>query len=245
MIDIHCHFLPGIDDGPDTMDEAVSLARMAWKDGITHSILTPHIHPGRWENEKNSIRRHYENFRKALVDNAVPLAISFAAEVRLTDIIFQQLESQQLPFLGNDGEYELMLLEFPHGHIIPGSGQFTKWLLKRGVRPVIAHPERNKSVMRDMAVLDQFLEVGCLLQVTAGSLTGKFGAKAEEVALQLLDADRITFVATDAHNLDARPPVLSEAYKLVVERKGAEHARKLFEGNQRAMTIAAASVGSG
>jgi len=233
MIDIHCHFLPGIDDGPDSMDEALALALAAVADGITHSILTPHIHPGRWDNDAAGIHRAVDAYREALRADQVPLEIGFAAEVRLTDLIFSQLEAVKLPFLGEQDGFSLLLLEFPHGHLIPGSDRLVQWLLQRGVRPVLAHPERNKAIMRDPALIEPFVEAGCLLQVTAGSLTGHFGDKAERVALQLLDADQISFVATDAHNLRSRPPVMSEAYALVTARKGPAKAVQLFGANQR------------
>ena len=232
MIDIHCHFLPGIDDGPDTMAEAVALARVAVADGITHSIVTPHIHPGRWENDVNSIRASVAGFKQALQAEGVPLKISFAAEVRLTDFIFKQLELLHLPFMGTLAGYSLLLLEFPHGHLIPGTNQLTQWLMKKKIRPVLAHPERNKSIMRDPDLLKPLLQTGCLLQVTAGSLTGQFGSKAQKVALQLLEQDHISFVATDAHNIKARPPILSEAHALVSRLKGVQYADRLFAGNQ-------------
>lgn len=242
MIDIHCHFLPGIDDGPATMEEAVALAAAAVEDGITCSFVTPHIHPGRWENDAESIRTHVAAFRERLHAAGVPLDVRFAAEVRLTDFIFRQLELLQLPFLGTLDGYSLMLLEFPHGHIIPGSDQLVNWLMKQRIRSVIAHPERNKAVMRDPGLLQPFLKAGCLLQVTAGSLTGKFGEPAQKVALQLLEQDKISFVATDAHNIKHRPPVLSEAFMLVSGLKGRVVAEQLFGGNQRAFMTDAATA---
>jgi|Laugrespbdmm15sn_2_1035079.scaffolds.fasta_scaffold38915_2 protein-tyrosine phosphatase len=233
MIDIHCHFLPGIDDGPSTMDEAAALAQVALADGITYSIVTPHVHPGRWDNDAATIIQAVTDFRKELLARNIPLEIGFAAEVRLTDLIFGQLAALQLPFLGKVAGFSLLLLEFPHGQLIPGSNLLVDWLIKRGIRPVIAHPERNKAIMRDYMLLEPFVDAGCLLQVTAGSLTGAFGAAAETVALRLLDEDRITYVATDAHNMRARRPVLSEAFALVSARKGATTAARLFEDNQR------------
>ncbi|MES2606901.1 MAG: CpsB/CapC family capsule biosynthesis tyrosine phosphatase [Pseudomonadota bacterium] len=240
MIDIHCHFLPGIDDGPASMEEAVALARLAVEDGITCSFVTPHIHPGRWENETKTITRQVMLYREQLRLHQVQLDVRFAAEVRLTDFIFKQLELLQLPFLGVLDGFSLMLLEFPHGHLIPGSGQLVEWLVRQKIRPIIAHPERNKAVMRTPAALQPFLQAGCLLQVTAGSLTGLFGEGAQQVALQLLEQDQISFIATDAHNVKRRPPVLSEAFALVSKLKGQARAEQLFEGNQRAFMQPAA-----
>lgn len=233
MIDIHCHLLPGLDDGAATLDDALALARVAVADGITCSVLTPHIHPGRWENEAKGISRATEAFALALEQNDIPLQLRFAAEVRLTDLIFGQLEAQALPFLGvHEGE-SLLLLEFPHGQLIPGSDQLVNWLRRRAIRPVLAHPERNKSIMRNPELLQPFVAAGCLLQVTATSLTGGFGEAAERVALRLLDAGQITFVASDGHNLKSRPPQLSRARALVAARTGDAMAQQLFEGNQR------------
>ena len=234
MIDIHCHFLPGIDDGPATMEEAVELARIASNDGITLSILTPHIHPGRWENDRLIIGSALTAFRTALQTAGIALELGFAAEVRLTDLIFKQLEAGRIPFLGKLNTCDLLLLEFPHGHMIPGSEQLARWLIDRGICPVIAHPERNRAIMRDRDLLNPLLEAGCLLQITAGSLTGKFGSGAQQIALQLLDEDVVSFVASDAHNTKARPPILSEAYALVCERKSADVAQALFGENARA-----------
>jgi protein-tyrosine phosphatase len=245
MIDIHCHFLPGIDDGPATMDEAVELARLAVQDGITCSIATPHIHPGRWENETAVIHKHLAGFRHELQLRGIGLDMRFAAEVRITDFIFRQLELLQLPFLGAVDGYSLLLLEFPHGHLIPGADQLAGWLMNKRIRPVIAHPERNKAVMRDVSALSPLLRAGCWLQVTAGSLTGKFGGPAQQVALQLLDQDRITFVATDAHNVRHRPPILSDAFELVSSLKGSATAERLFRDNQLAMLSGQAAPSHG
>jgi protein-tyrosine phosphatase len=233
MIDIHCHLLPGFDDGAATLDEALALARVAVADGISGCVLTPHIHPGRWENEARDIARATADFAAALEEHGIPLQLQYAAEVRLTDLIFTQLETAVLPFLGQFEGESLLLLEFPHGHVIPGSDQLVQWLRRRGIRSVLAHPERNRSIMREPALLKPFFDAGCLLQVTAASLTGGFGEAAERVALQLLDADQITFVASDAHNLKSRPPQLSRARALVAARKGEQTAQQLFEDNQR------------
>lgn len=233
MIDIHCHLLPGLDDGAANLDEALALARVAVADGISCCVLTPHIHPGRWENEATGIARAAADFAEALEKHGIALQVRHAAEVRLTDLIFSQLESAALPFLGEFEGESLLLLEFPHGHLIPGSDQLVQWLRRRGIRPVLAHPERNRSIMRSPELLQPFLEAGCFLQVTGASLTGGFGEGAERVALQLLDAGHITFVASDGHNLKARPPQLAKARALVAARKGEALAQQLFEDNQR------------
>jgi len=110
VIDLHCHLLPGIDDGPDTPGETLRLCRMAVADGITHAIVTPHIHPGRWSNTKQSIARDCARLQRALARRNIPLRVGFAAEVRLTDQVMRQVEQNEIPFYGEVDGYRVMLL---------------------------------------------------------------------------------------------------------------------------------------
>ena len=229
MIDIHCHLLPGIDDGPDTLEQSLELCRIAVADGITHAVVTPHIHPGRWENTRASIQRQCASLAEELVDNNIPLQLGFAAEVRLTDQIMQQIADNDIPFYGEVEGYNIMLLEFPHGHMIPGSENLAQWLLNQGIRPLIAHPERNKQLMKDAAQLQPFIDMGCWLQITAGSVTGNFGERAQVIALQLLDDDAVTVMASDGHNNKARQPSFKQAFDYVVQHYGKERAWQLMQ----------------
>jgi protein-tyrosine phosphatase len=238
MIDLHCHLLPGIDDGPSTMREAVELCKIAVDNGITVSIVTPHIHPGRWENNRKTIEQQCAKLQQVLIKKGIPLHLGFAGEVRLTDYIMKQVANNEIPYYGQVDGYHIMLLEFPHGHVIPGSEKLMQWLLKRGIRPLIAHPERNRQVMKDPARLLPFIEVGCWLQVTAGSITGGFGDKAQALAEQLLRNDVVTVVASDGHNAKARPPALKEAFNYIAQHYGQDRARRLM------METPAAIVGS-
>ncbi|NNC55618.1 MAG: capsular biosynthesis protein [Pseudomonadales bacterium] len=220
MIDIHCHFLPGIDDGAKTMDEALGLARAAVSNGIECAIMTPHIHPNRYDNVKATIAVATEAFRSALKQANIPLQVGYAAEVRLAPEILQLLESSQVPFLGEVEGYKLMLLEFPHSHIPLGADKLVERLLAQNIRPIIAHPERNKDVMRDLDKIAPFVEMGCLLQLTAASIVSRFGDNAHKRALQLLESDAELVIATDSHNLKARPPILREAMEAATEIVG-------------------------
>jgi protein-tyrosine phosphatase len=227
VIDLHCHLLHGIDDGPNTLEQSLELCGIAVADGITHSIVTPHIHPGRWENTRASVHRSCKDLQQALDKNDIPLRLGFAAEVRLTESIPDQIAHNEIPFFGEVDGYRVLLLEFPHGQIIPGSQKLARWLLDRGIRPLIAHPERNKQVMRDITQLQPYLDLGCWLQVTAGSVTGHFGQKSQSVAHQLLERDSVKVLASDGHNARARPPVLSQAYRDVAKHYGEERAESL------------------
>lgn len=227
MIDLHCHLLPGIDDGPDTLKESLALCRIAVNDGITHAVVTPHIHPGRWENTRQNIEQQRNNLQQALNQQGTPLQLGFAAEVRLTDQILQQVENNEIPFYGKVDGYQIMLLEFPHSHIIPGSDKLVAWLMKHNIRPLIAHPERNKQIMKDPIQLRPFIEAGCWLQLTAGSVTANFGERAQQIAHQLLKDDVVAVLASDGHNAKARQPGLKQAFDAITEQYGAERARRL------------------
>jgi protein-tyrosine phosphatase len=228
MIDLHCHLLPGIDDGPQSLQQSIELCRAAVRDGITHAIATPHIYPGRWENTAISIEAELVALKTALAELRIPLQVGFAAEVRLTDQIMRQIECEEIPFYGEVDGYSVMLLEFPHGHIIPGSDQVVRWLMDRKIRPILAHPERNRHIMRNPAELEPFVEAGCWLQLTAASVTGAFGEKAFSLACGLLAADIVKVVASDSHNLTGRQPAMSGAYEFVSDRFGKHRARELM-----------------
>ena len=235
MIDLHCHYLPGIDDGAQTLDQALALARAAVADGITHAVMTPHVHAGVFENRTSGIALAVAQFRAALAHHGIPLAISAGGEVRIGSELIELLETGEIPFMGQWRGQRVMLLEMPHGNIPVGAERLTAWLLKQGVLPLIAHPERNKDVMRNLAKLDPFIEQGCLLQVTAGSLVGHFGEMAERCARELLDRGDVFAVATDAHNLENRPPVMTAAYAFLVADAGDAVAAKLTHGNPIAL----------
>lgn len=224
MIDLHCHFLPGIDDGAANLDEALTLARASVDNGVRCAIMTPHLHPGRWENFADEIARHTQRFRSALAEADIPLKVGFAAEVRLSPEIPSMIEQGRVPFLGEMGGHRVMLLEFPHGHIPLGADKLVARLLKMNVRPVIAHPERNKDVMRDPGKLAPFVDMGCILQLTAASVCGRFGERAHRTALTLLETDTEKLLASDAHNVSARPPLMREGMAAAARVVGEEAA---------------------
>ncbi|WP_315983498.1 CpsB/CapC family capsule biosynthesis tyrosine phosphatase [Aliamphritea spongicola] len=117
MIDLHCHLLPGIDDGPASLEEAVELAAMAAADGITHAVATPHIHPGRYDNNIHSITPAYEALKNAIVERNIPLELGMAAEVRISVEMLAMIPTNQIPFLGEWEGRKVLLLELPHSHI--------------------------------------------------------------------------------------------------------------------------------
>jgi protein-tyrosine phosphatase len=225
MIDVHSHYLPNVDDGPEEMETSLAMARMAVADGISYAMMTPHIVPGEYDNDRRRIRRAFESFRKALKEADIPLRIGMAAEVRLDLEIVPMLGRDEIPYLGWHNGEQVLLLEFPHTHIPAGAPRFVERLLKQKIRPIIAHPERNRAILRDVDEIAPFVSLGCYLQITAGSLTGHFGRGPRKRARQLLERDVLKVLATDAHNLKLRPPLLRagvDAAAQIIGRPAAE-----------------------
>jgi protein-tyrosine phosphatase len=233
MIDLHCHILPGIDDGAQTLAEALDLARLAVANGIREIVATPHIHPGRYANEAGSIRRVYHRFQAELAEHNIPLSLRMAAEVRIGPELMMMLPQDKIPFLGRWADKKVLLLEFPHSHIPPGSDKLAQWLISRNILPMIAHPERNKEVMRNTAKLLPFVDLGCLFQMTAGAVAGAFGSMAQDCAQWLLEEGWVTVLASDAHNLNHRPPNLEPGRAQAARWIGEDKAWILVRDNPR------------
>ena len=223
MIDLHNHLLPGIDDGAPDLETALQLARIAVQDGTTHLVCTPHIHPGRYDNDRSTISNAHQAFVRGLAEAGIPLQVSWAAEVRFGMELMASLTEGTIPLLGHWQDKKVLLLELPHGEVPFGAERLTQWLLQRGIVPMIAHPERNKGIMRTPSKLKPFLDQGCLLQVTAASVAGHFGPAAQDIAHTLLEQGLVTILASDAHNLQHRPPRLAE---------GMEHAARIVGDSQ-------------
>lgn len=231
MIDIHNHLLPGLDDGPADMGEALAIARLAVADGVTHLVATPHIHPGLYDNTAEGIAASLEALRRALAQAGIPLAVAAAAELRFDLEVMTRVEAGTLPYLGRWQEQAVFLLEFPHTEVPFGAERLVEWLVMRDVRPMIAHPERNRDILNDPQRLAPFLEQGCLLQVTASALTGQFGERSQSVAEQLVVSGKATCIASDAHNTGNRPPCLSKGAHAVEALIGPSAARMLTHEN--------------
>ena len=207
------------------------MARMAYDNGITHAVVTPHLHPGRWENTFSAARPVFAAYQREVARAGIPLELGLACEARLDPELLGHLQRDELPFLGSLGDEKLMLLELPHGQIPLGADRFAAKLIGMGIRPIIAHPERNRQAMRGRDRLAVFESLGCLFQITAGSLLGKFGRAAEDLALELLTSSSTFLVASDAHNTRVRIPELLSARDVAAEVIGADRATALVSAN--------------
>ncbi len=237
MIDLHCHFLPGIDDGAETLEQALQLARLAVADGIAVSFMTPHIHQGWYDNERHGIEAACVTFQAALGREGIPLLVRPGGEVRFGGEVMDLVEQDLVPYLGRLDGFRVMLLEFPHSHIPPGADRLVRWLIGQRIRPLVAHPERNKDLIKDPERVRPFIDMGCLLQVTAGSVFGQFGPASMSVAAHYLDRDWVFVLATDAHDARHRVPNLSRGRDYLAATGRPELAERLTRDNPARIAV--------
>lgn len=236
MIDIHSHILPGVDDGPRTLDMALDMLRMAVDSGVKTQVLTPHIQAGRFENTKQGLDEHFQAFNKEVQKANLPIKLLLGAEVRIGPEIMQLVERDAIPWLGEYRNKKTFLLEFPPYEIPHASDNLIKWLLNRGCLPIIVHPERNRTFTKHKEKLQALIELGCPIQVTASSLKGKFGREAQAMAEELLRAGQVTSLASDCHNLTSRSPDLFKGFELASKLIGKEKAAHLVINQPKELT---------
>ena len=205
MIDVHCHLLPGVDDGPATMEDAIRLARAQVAAGVDEAVATPHV-TGGLRNDAASVAAGVAALRAALADAGVPLRVWAGAEIELRHGL--ELDDGELRRLAlGDGPW--LLLEAPlQEH--PTVELAVEELMVRGHGVLLAHPERCPSFQRDPDALRRLVHRGALTQVTAGAFLGRFGRTAQRFAARLADDALVHTIASDAHDLDRRSPGMRE-----------------------------------
>jgi len=228
MIDLHCHILPGIDDGAVDEGVALEMARMAIADGIVTIVCTPHITPGVYNNTAEGIEAAVRRFEATLNDAGVPLNLATGADVHLVQGLAEQLRDRQVPTLAGSRYF---LLEPPHHVLPPRLGEVVAELLAAGYVPIITHPERLSWIETHYGVIESLAGLGAPIQITAASLLGRFGRRARYWSERMLDEGIVDFVASDGHGVDHRPPLLSEAREGVSAAHGEEIATRLFVSN--------------
>lgn len=177
MVDLHCHLLPGIDDGSKSMEVSLRLAREATANGVTHALLTPHHMNGHYVNHKVDVIRQTKEFQEQLKRHDIPLTVFPGQEVRINGNLLDALNQDDILFADTGNRY--LMLEFPDDDVPHYTNQMIFGLQQRGIVPVIVHPERNTKIMAQPDLIYQLLEKGCLSQITASSYVGTFGKKVE------------------------------------------------------------------
>lgn len=210
MVDLHCHLLPGVDDGSKSMAISLRLAREATENGVTHALLTPHHMNGRYVNHKQDVIRETAEFQKQLREHNIPLTVFPGQEVRINGNLLEALDNDDILFADEGNRY--LMLEFPDDDVPYYTNRMIFDLQQRGITPVIVHPERNTMIMANPELLYELLEKGCLSQITASSYVGTFGKKVERFSRQLIKAGQGYIFASDVHNLPGRKYEMRQAF---------------------------------
>lgn len=221
FVDIHCHLLPGIDDGATDLGDALGMARIAVDQGTARIIATPHQLGNFGHNEGDDIRRRVGELQQQLNDADIPLRVLPGGDVRIEDDLVPRLVRGDVLTLGDHGRH--VLLELPHEIYLPFESLLED-LERRNIVGILSHPERNHGILRQREVLLPLVEAGCLMQVTGGSLCGTFGPDCQRLAEWMLGQGLVHFVATDAHGTSSRRPLMRRAYERVCELAGEEAA---------------------
>lgn len=224
MIDLHCHLLPGIDDGARDLDTALAMARMASADGITTIACTPHIMPGVYNNDGPAIRAALARLQHALAQAGIPIRLVTGADVHVAPDLAAQLRAGRALTLNNSRYF---LLEPPHHVLPPRLEDHVFGLQAAGFVPILTHPERLAWVDQHYDLIGRLVYSGVLVQLTAGSLMGRFGRRPCYWAERMLDEGICHLLATDAHDPVDRAPILTEARDHVARKLGAEEAAHL------------------
>ncbi|MBF0424969.1 MAG: capsular biosynthesis protein [Magnetococcales bacterium] len=240
-VDIHCHILPGLDDGPGDRQLSLAMARRALESGTRVLVATPHITPGIYDNSLSRIERETARMRDDLLQHQIDLDLRCAADVRLCPELLRLATEESLPTLNRGGPRRYFLLEFPHDSIPPGSDKVVRRLLDRRYVPILTHPERNAAVLAHSEKLTPFLEMGCLCQVTAGSLAGEFGLAVQRCAIRLLEKEWIHLMASDAHDMLHRPPDLRQGVEAAARVVGLARALSMVTSVPKAILQCAAA----
>jgi protein-tyrosine phosphatase len=225
MIDLHCHVLPAIDDGCESLEQSLEFCRVAFQDGISTLVATPHQKPGQYDNTPEAIRQKVLELRVALREAGIEVEIVEGAEVYHSLDLATRLREGRVTTLGATGRY--LLLELPFQQT-PLRVEETVFQLKlAGVTPVLAHPERISYFVTDMERLEKLIRLGCLSQVTGAAILGGFGDRVRDIALRMLERNLVHVISSDAHDTVYRPPVLAKARERAAELVGPARAEQM------------------
>jgi protein-tyrosine phosphatase len=229
MVDIHCHLLPNVDDGPRSWDTSLQMCAMALADGIEHIVATPHAN-NVFQYDRPVLSAMLEELSRR-VSGKLKLSLGCDFHLSYENLVDALANPSRYTIAGTD----YLLVELSDFSAPPIASQGLHKLLAAGIVPIITHPERNPALQGDPRRVLEWVENGCLVQVTANSLTGKWGRRAQDTAEWLMKRAVVHILATDAHGIDSRPPILSQA-RLVAEKiLGKSAAEALVTGNPQAV----------
>lgn len=226
VIDLHCHILPGLDDGAQDWAQSLEMARIAAADGICGIVCTPHSSTVYPANHRTTILAAVEELRTRLRKAEIRLELYPGCELSPQYNLLERIESGELLTI-NDNR-RIALIEMPSDLITPNLGKFFGMMRGKGIDTVLAHPERNYHLMKNPSVLLEWIQAGVMVQMTAASLTGYYGHAIRDFSVKLLRHRMAHFVATDSHSPGRMAPMLSKARAITEAIIGPEEAHRIF-----------------
>jgi len=225
VIDIHCHILPGMDDGPATEEESLEMCEIAARDGIRTIVATPHTGSGVYSSRGKDVKAAVSRLNASIKKKRSDLTILPGHDTRIYPELIDDIVSGKVLTMNDARKY--VLLELPVQSIPFYVERVIEKLKEQGIRSIISHPERNYHVQADPDVLKKFLSLDVIFQITAMSLTGGFGEPAQDTAVRLLEKGLAHIIASDAHSKGKRPPALSAAVEKAAEIIGMKKAQEM------------------
>ena len=229
MFDIHYHLLFGIDDGPKTLDDSLALAQASIAEGVTHIVCTPHSND-KYKFQPEVNRERLEMLRERLDGS---LTLGLGCDFHLSYDNIDNLYKDRARFTINGNQY--LLVEFPDFGIAANMAATFYQMTASGIVPIITHPERNPTLQKDSHRIAEWIRLGCLVQVTAASLIGRFGQRAQAMSQDLLKKNWAHIIASDAHSVERRSPAMARAYEALQTQYGQQTADRLCIENPRAI----------
>jgi len=234
MIDLHCHILPDLDDGVRTMDDALEMARVAEEEGVEKIVATPHLFRDNFNwGDFAVIEEKRQALAEAISSQNIRLDILPGAEVHLSHNLMNTVRKNRKHLVLNRSSY--MFIEFPSSHIFAGVKKLFFELMAEGIRPIIAHPERNLVFIQNPVLLFELVQMGSLAQANTGSFLGLYGDHAERAVSHFLELNLVHFIATDGHSPRSLSSRMKEAAGKAEALIGKERAQALINENPHAV----------
>ncbi len=233
MLDMHAHVLPGVDDGPESLDESIKLIETAIEEGITDIIATPHAYSPTYDVSKEQVLEKLSILNNEVRKRGLLINLHAGQEIRIQDFVPEKIESGEALTLAGS---KYVLLELPSSGIPAFTVQIIQAILSNGIVPIIAHPERNRAIAENPSRLLRLVNHGALAQVTAGSLAGHFGRGVQKLSLQLVQANLIHAYGSDVHNSKTRPALFEKGLEYLEKKKLHDTVDILLENNARILT---------
>ncbi|MCT6850782.1 MAG: tyrosine protein phosphatase [Staphylococcus epidermidis] len=233
MIDLHCHMLPAVDDGAQTLVTSLRMAKEAENEGINKILLTPHYMDGEYTNHKDEIMLAVNNLQKTFYDNNINIELRAGQEVHINGDLLDEIDRGDVLYADGQSKKYIML-ELPHHGVPEYTQNIVFEMMIRGITPIIVHPERNLGFQNNPDILYELVEQGCLTQITATSYVGGFGKNIQRFTEDIIESGLGFMFSSDAHNLSGRRFMMQEAFQKLSSNLGEDIAKK-YKNNANAV----------